>query len=1064
MKHFLLTSFFSFVLLLFMMEGALAQGITSASLTGMVTDAGGEGVPGANVIAVHEPSGTQYGAVTRLDGRYSIQGMRVGGPYTVRVSFVGYQTELVENINLKLGQTFELDLVLTEDGVELQEVEVTSSRNPVLNDERTGPATNISDAQINSMPSIARGLNDFTRLTPQATTSGTSGISFAGQNNRYNQFAIDGTVNNDVFGLSATGTNGGQTGVQPVSLDAIQEVQVVLAPYDVRLGGFTGGGINAITRSGNNSFEGSLYFFGNNENLVGKSPDEERVPLDEYTDFQTGFRLGGPVVKDKLFFFVNGEITRRTSPLLFTPGTGTSNITLDELQRVEAVTDRFNYEPGQYSEINDERNSNKLFARIDWNISQDHHLTLRHSYTYGEELNNSRNPNLVRFFNNGVFFPSTTNSSVMELRSKLSSNLSNELRLGYTAVRDDREPLGAPFPSVTIRLGGGRQVQLGSEPFSVANQLDQDVFTLTNNLTLYQGRHTLTFGTHNEFFSTYNLFIRENYGAYLYNSLEEWETVGTANEVYPVNFNYSYSRTNNPQQGAEFNAYQLGFYVQDEFQATTDLRLTFGLRLDLPTFNDEPTENPAFNQAFAEFGVGTNRVPGMQAMFSPRLGFNWDATGDKSTQIRGGVGVFTGRVPFVWISNQYTNTGNEFGRVFVARGNESPQNPGDFPEEFRFRADPFNQPEAPFFGLSERVSEINVTDPDFKFPQVLRGNLALDQLLPGEIIATLEGIYSKNLNNIDYRNLNIQEAGTLAGPDTRRYFSGYENEEFNDVILLTNTSEGYSYSLTGQLQKFFETGLNASLAYTYGRSRDINGGSSSQAFSNWRYVENVNGANDPQLGWSDFDIRSRVVGSLGYRQEFAEIFSTTFSLFYNGQSGIPFSYVYDGDLNNDRTFGNDLLYVPASSEDIAFVGNPEEQQAQWEALNSYIEGDDYLSTVRGQYVERNAARLPWTNQFDARFMFEVKLNTGGEIENSLQFTFDVFNVGNLLNRNWGRQYFVSNNSFSLIEFEEYEELEGGGLLPLFSYDGGGLTDGTPYFVSDFNSRWRGQLGVRYLFQ
>lgn len=1066
MKQNLLTSLSFLCVLLFLAGDLLAQGVTSAGITGVVTDTGGDGLPGANVRAVHVPTGTAYGVATDLNGRYTMQNMRVGGPYTVTVSFVGYEAQLFENINLKLGQTFDLDVVLSDEGVSLAEVEVTSSRNPVLNSERTGAATNISDEQLNSLPTISRGLNDFTRLTPQASTAG-SGVSFGGQNNRYNQFAIDGTVNNDVFGLSATGTNGGQTGVQPISLDAIQEVQVNIAPYDVRQGGFTGGGINAITRSGTNRFKGSVYFFGNNERLVGRSPDEDRTRLDEYTDYQAGLRLGGPIVKDKLFFFVNAEITDRASPLLFRPGTASSNISVDELERVVDVAERLGYDPGNYGSITDQRSSEKIFGRLDWNINDNNQLTLRHSYVYGEELDYSRSPNSVSFANRGVFFPTTTNTSVLQLNSRIGTSMSNELRVGFTAVRDNRDPLGQPFPAVNIRLDGGRSINLGSEPFSVANQLDQDVLTLTNNFTMFRGKHTITFGTHNEFYSTYNLFIRQNYGAYQYNSLEDFETVGTPGEVIPRQFDYSYSRTENPLQGAEFSAFQLGFYAQDEYQVSRDFKLTGGLRIDIPTFSEQPTANPAFNEAFAEYDVATDQVPGAEVMVSPRLGFNWDATGDKSTQLRGGVGIFTGRIPFVWISNQYTNTGNEFGRVRLSGSR--------VPADFTFEPDPFDQPQASELGLSEGVSEINVTAPDFKFPQVFRANLAVDQLLPGGIVGTLEGIFTKNMNNIDFKNLNVLEDGRLDGVDNRVFYSDdYANENFNDVILLTNTSLGYSYSLTGQLQKFFENGLNTSIAYTYGQSKDINGGTSSQAFSNWRYVENVNGPNSPELGYSDFDVRSRIVGSFGYSLEYWNGWSTSFSLFYNGQSGVPLSYVYNGDLNNDGTFGNDLIYVPQDASEFTFgtynrdtreleVYDAATQSQLADELDAYIDGDDYLSTIRGAYAERNGARLPWTNQFDARLMQEIGVNFGGKTTHRLQLTLDIFNVGNLLNKEWGRQYGVSNNSFSLIDVAGIQENADGTRTPIYDFTGRSLNDGNPYFVQDFFSRWRGQVGVRYIF-
>ncbi|QDH78696.1 hypothetical protein FKX85_06460 [Echinicola soli] len=1061
MKQLLLKSLFAMTILLTGVSSLYGQGITTASMSGVVEDPNGETLPGANVVAIHTPSGTRYGASTRVDGRFAIQGMRVGGPYTVEVSYIGFEKAVVNNINLQLGQAYGLDVVLQEEGLEIEGVEVLATRSPIINDERTGAATSISNEQINSLPSISRSLSDFTRLTPQASTAG-SGTSFAGQNNRYNQFAIDGTVNNDVFGLSASGTNGGQTGVQPISLDAIEQVQVVIAPYDVRQGGFTGGGINAITRSGTNNYEGSVYYYSNNQNLVGKSPNEERTKLDSYTDYQTGFRLGGPVVKDKLFFFVNGEVTSRTQPLLYQPGSGNSNISIDEMERVASVAERLGYDPGPYGAYSDVTSSEKIFARLDWNINQDNKLTLRHSYVYGENIDGSRSPNSANFYNYGQFFPSTTNSTVLELTSNFRSNISNELRIGYTSVRDDRDYLGDPFPAINVRLSGGRSINLGSEPFSTANQLDQDVLTITDNLTLFKGRHTLTFGTHNEFYSTYNLFIRQNFGAYSYYSIEDFETVGTPGEVLPRSYDYSYSRTDNPQQGAEFNAFQLGFYAQDEYQATRDLKLTAGLRLDIPTFSEKPSVNEQFNEEFSEYGVATDQMPGAQLMISPRVGVNWDVNGNGTTQVRGGIGLFTGRVPFVWLSNQYTNTGNEFGRVSLFRNEGNDEGEFEDVSDFTFVPDPYGQPDAADLGESLSSSEINVTDKDFKFPQIFRVNGAVDHQFPGGLIATFEAIYTKNLKNIDYRNLNKEEAGNLqGGPDNRVVFeSAYMSGNFTDVLLLTNTNKGYAYNLTAQLQKSFEGGLSLSAAYTYGESKDVNGGTSSQAYSNWRYIESVNGGNSTELGFADNNIRSRVVASVNYKINYKNGSSTSIGLFYNGQSGVPLSYIYDGDINNDRTNGNDLIYVPASADEINFVGSSSEQASQWNRLNTFIEGNEYLSSRRGQYVERNGDKLPWTNQVDLRFMHEFKLATVGETNHRLQLSFDVFNLGNLISKDWGRQYSVSNNSFSLINFEGYED---GGYVPTYSYDGSGLSDGNPYFVSDFLSRWRGQIGIRYIF-
>ncbi|MDO6389986.1 TonB-dependent receptor [Pontibacter sp. BT731] len=1034
-----------------------AQGTTTAAMNGVVQDQNGSPLPGATVIAVHTPTNTQYVAATNAEGRYNIQNMRVGGPYTVRTSYVGYQEQRVDNINLTLGQNYRLDLTISESTTTLGEVQITATQDKVINSDRTGAATNVSTEQLESLPTISRSLNDFTRITPQATTSG-SGISFAGQNNRFNNFSIDGTVNNDVFGLSASGTNGGQTGVQPISLDAIEAIQVVIAPFDVRQSGFTGGGINAITRSGSNQFTGSAYYFGNNERLVGKSPDDSRTRLPDFTDYQTGLRIGGPIIKDKLFFFVNGEKTKRVAPLLFEPGTPGSNITVDEATRALNVANRLGYDPGSFRGIDDETRSDKIFARLDWNITDNHQLTLRHSYVYGENIDNSRTPNALRFSNNAEYFPSTTNSSVLQLRSQFGGQYANEAIIGFTAVRDDRDIIGAPFPSVLVRLAGGRTIALGGEPFSGQNQLDQDVLTITDNFNLFLGKHTITLGTHNEFYKTYNLFIRQEFGAYEYNSLEAFEAIGTPAETAPGAFFRNYSRTDNRQQGAEFSAFQLGFYAQDEYAVLNNLKLTAGIRLDIPTFNDEPAANEEFNEAFRSRGLATDKTPGAQFMLSPRVGVNWDVMDDGNTQVRGGAGVFTGRAPFVWIANQYTNTGQMLGSLSLTSG--------PVLEQIRFNPDPNTQPTATTVGLSDRTAEINITDPDFKFPQLFRVNAAIDQRLPFNLVATLEGIYSKNLNNIYYQNLNLEQTGTLTGADNRPVFGRIQGNSFQDIIYLTNTSRGYGYSLTAQLQKsYVENGLSGSLAYTYSRAKDVNPGNSSQARSNWINVNQVEGLNNVREAFADNDVRSRVVAGLTYNLNYLGFAGTTISAFYNGQSGVPLSYIYNGDVNSDAGRTNDLIYIPGNASEINLVpyterdGTVVSAEQQWQALDAFISGNDYLSDRRGQYAERNEDRLPWTNQIDLRLMQDFYI---GQKENNhrLQLTLDVFNFTNLLNKDWGRQYTATFNAFQAIDFVGYEP---GTTTPRFNYTGRGLTDGDPFFVNDFSSRWRAQFGIRYIF-
>jgi hypothetical protein len=967
----------------------------------------------------------------------------------------------------------------------LNEVIVSAGKNNIINSERTGAAINVSNEVVASVPTISRGLKDFTKISPLANVSG-SGTSFAGSNNRYNQFAIDGLVNNDVFGLAASGTNGGQTGIEPISLDAIEEFQINIAPYDVRQGGFTGGGINAVTKSGTNKFTGSLYFYGNNQKLVGKNEPiaDTNKPVADYKDYQTGFTLGGPIIKNKLFFFVNGEITRQIYPLGNIPGTSSSSITVDEVNRVLAVLGNIapDYDPGAWENISDETNSNKLLVKLNWNISNKHKLVFRHSYTFGENIDNSRSSTALRFYNNGQYFPSTTNSTGLELNSILNGNMSNRLMLGYTRVRDDRDPLGDPFPQVTV-WNGGQSITFGSEYSSVANQLDQDIYSLTNDLTLFKGKHTITVGTHNEIYSFYNLFVQNIFGNYSYGpkttapaktGLENFETVGTIPETAPSYYaiSYSFDATDNPMQtkgAADWWAMQLGLYAQDEYQLMPDLQVTGGLRIDLPVFPMAPESNPQFNTTYYFDNVATGELPKSRIMWSPRIGFNWDVLGNKTLQVRGGTGLFTGRVPFVWISNQFSNNGQLNGTYSVGSSTSS-GTPISNPAGLTFTANPFAQKLATDLGKTPGRGAINVVDPGLKFPQVFRTNLAVDYKLPLDIVATVEGIFSKTYNNVNFVNLNrdVNPNFTFDGVDQRPRYTGTWNSAqrinsaYDEIIKFENTNEGYSYNIVVMLQKQFEKGFNAQASYTYGTSWDLNSGTSSVAYSNWRYVNNVNGLNDLELTRSNFDLGHRVTGLVSYKIEYAnKMLSTLVSLYYNGQSGQPVSWIYNGDMNNDGA-SNDLIWIPAEQSEINLIDISGGKTAaeQWADLDAFIEGDKYLSAHRGEYAERNAARLSFSHQFDFRILQDIKVDIAGT-GNKLQLSLDILNVGNLINRKWGENRYLSNQQFSLITFKGLASSTSS--TPTFNYAPTGMTNGEAYSVADISSRWRMQIGLRYVF-
>jgi hypothetical protein len=1032
------------------------QGATTSSMGGTITDKAGEGLPGATVIAIHTPTNTQYVAPTNSEGRYNIQNMRVGGPYTIRVTFVGYQEVTREGVFLTLGQTQRLDINLSEATTTLQGVEISGRRDPVINAGRTGAETTVTREQIQRLPTLSRSLNDFTRLNPQANGGGSSSIG--GSNNRYNNLTIDGAVNNDVFGLSTTGTPGGQSGTQPIALDAIQEIQVVVAPYDVTLGNFTGGGVNAITRSGTNDLSASIYGFGRNEKTVGKSVTEPRTKADEFYNYNTGFRVGGAVVKDKVFFFVNGEIARNSQPLSFLPGTSTSLANVDTLNLIaNYARSRYGYDPGTFGEINRRTESNKIFGRLDFNISQNHQLTVRHNYVKAFDDNITRSSVLVRFGNNAYRFDNSTNSSVIELNSRL-GRYSNKLLLSYTRIRDSRGTSGELFPQFQINSSGNQYV-LGTERSSYANELDQDITEVTDNVTAAFGKHTLTAGTHNEFFKFRNLFLNNGNGFYTFRSAKNFLN-DRASRVQAA-----YATADNGE--AKFSAAQLGFYVQDQYSPIENLRLTAGLRVDVPVFFDKPAYNAGVEgqTAFDRYGnINTQNVPGGQLLWAPRVGFNWDVNNDAKVQVRGGTGIFTGRVPFVWISNSYTNSGMIQGSLDVNNSTTgTPTNPVRYLPSIETDVTKIPATYSP-----TPTTQINVLADDFKLPQVWRTNLAVDFRLPGDIVATVEGIYTKTRNDIYYRDINLTDPiGRLAGPDQRPvYASGNArrfDQRYTNVYLLDNTNKGYRYNATAQLQKQFTNGLSTTLAYTYGVSKEINSGSSSTASSNFSFNQIQFDPNNPELGYSRNDQRHRILATGGYTFHYGgETFATGISAVYEGLSGQTLTYLYSQDLNGDGNTGNDLIYIPRDvrnrNEIILQASEGRTVEQVQDQLDAFIENDPYLRSHRGQYAERFGPRMPWTHQVDVRLTQDFNFMAGGK-KNTIQITFDIQNIGNLVNKDWGHQYSVQNNATELLRVAS----TGVNRQPEFTFPSTFATNNRSYDIAPFASRWQGQLGVRYIF-
>ena len=1067
---------FSAALFLFAAGTLFGQGTTTSGMNGRVSDTDANSLPGATVIAVHTPTGSQFGGITDDKGYYRLPNMNVGGPYKITVTFIGFEAFEKKGIYLTLGQTFRLNVTLGESQTVLAEVAILGSRvtdYDAFDGNRTGAETNVSSEQIAMMPTVNRDLTDFTRLTPQASVGDNGSISIAGVNNRYNAISIDGAVNNDVFGLSATGTNGGQTGGTPVSMDAIEQFQVTIAPYDVRQSGFAGASINAVTRSGSNQVKGSAYYFMRNEGLAGLTPTDDetvdREKLDNFSSSTYGFRIGAPIIKNKLFIFANLEIQRDETPLGFDFSTYQGNSDRAAIDQVTAKLQSLGYEPGDWENKRRSLDSDKFLIRLDWNINQHHKLMARHSYTNLEAIRaNASSSRSIGYQNNSEYFPSKTNSTSVELKSNF-DGFSNNLILGFTAVRDDRDPLGENFPALRIYDGSGT-IYAGSEPYSTANQLDQDVFTFTDNFTLYKGKHSITFGANIEYSKTYNLFMRKNFGEYRYSNVADFLTVtgagdGSGGEVPAYQYERGYSLVDDitgdgSAAAADFSMLQWGIYGQDDIQVNDNFKVTVGLRIDMPMFLQDPEEDTHFNTVtkpaieaagWDMMGAQAGQMPKSQLLFSPRLGFNWDISKNASTQLRGGLGIFTSRIPLVWPGGSYTNNGITIGGVYHR---------SSWGDDIYFRPDWNNQYKAADFGGTDAAygGQMDLFAKDFKFPQVFRVNAALDQKLFWGTTLTLEGIFTKTINNVNYFNMNVSPDPEydLTGADTRPYWDASPiDSDYTRVMVGANTNEGYAYNFTVQLQKL-SPGFTGSIAYTFGTSMAVNDGTSSQNSSQWRYMEQVNGLNNLELSYSDFDLGHRIVGFASYHFEWLNHLGTTFSLFYNGQSGKRYSYVYNdyGDLNGNGESDNNLIYIPATSSEISL------NDGSWADLDAYIEADPYLSKHRGEYAERNGARTPFTHIFDFKIIQDIFTNFGSDRRHTLQLTFDIFNLGNMINKNWGRRYWVSNDAYKLIDFYDFDT---DGTTPIFEFD---APNGDPWNIDDSgiqSSRWQAQFGVRYIF-
>lgn len=1074
---------------------ALAQ-VTTSTLTGKITDSDQKGLANATIEAVHEPSGTRYRTLSQANGSYAIPGMRIGGPYTVTISFVGKGSETYSDIYLQLATPMIINTAMKDGDATLKEVVVTSAaskKGKLISVDRKGTVTNISRRTLETMPTLSRSLTDFTKLTPQAR-----GTSFAGMDDRFNNLTIDGSIFNNSFGLQSL--PGSQTNSTPISLDALEEIQVSLAPYSVREAGFTGAGINAVTKSGTNAFHGSVFYNQRSEKYVGDNANGSPVIVADFDVKQFGFRLGGPIIKNKLFFFVNAEAERRSDPgVAFKSndnnGTTDANETRVKKSDLDALSTflqtKFNYDPGVYEGYSLKTYSNKALAKLDWNINDVHKFSFRVNYlrSYRDvPVSNSggfngRRDNLfaMNFSKNNYKINNDIYSAIAEFNSNFSNRMSNNLIFGFTANRDYRSSESAQFPLVDILEGGRNYITFGYEPFTPNNRLNTNTFQISDNLTLYRKKHTYSTGFNFEAFKFYNAFTPTLYGQFVFRSLADFYTSANAfianpnMATNPVQLQqYTLSHSTLPGGGiwaATTKAYQAGFYAQDEFAPFKNFNITYGFRMDIPFFaqtglRNDSVANYVFKDDLGNYlPLRTDKLPKAKALFNPRIGFNWDVTGKKQTQIRGGVGLFSGRPAFVWISNQMGNTGVQSGQI--SQNNTTAY--AFSTNVTRHIPSTITSP-APSYNIA-------VTDKDFKFPQIVRGNIAIDQQLPWNLVASAEFMYSKFVNNVNYINANLREAtDVLKGADNRPKFGGFGlagaaannanriNIKITDATVMNNNNDGYTGNLTFKLERPFRKNFSWMLAYNHGFAKDLIS-AGSIAFSSWSQNVSVRGNNHPDLAFSNNDQRHRFVGNVSYRFEWLKDKSmgTTFTLFYESRNQGRVSYLVSGDLNGDQISGNDLIYVPNHANEIYFTpttiaGVTYTAQQQADAFWAFVNQDKYLSTRKGQYAERNGFLLGMVQRWDLSVSQDISRKIRG-MKHSMQLRMDIFNIGNLLNNRNGVGDVINTNTpltFAGVDANGYPLYRMTAVNNSLNYKSTRKSVG-------LGDVWQMQLGIRYSF-
>ncbi len=1074
---------------MFSYEGIAQE--TTATLSGTIADSKGNPLSGATIALRHEPTGFATSSASNNKGLVVIPNLKPGGPYTISISFTGFKTQVLDNVQLNLGSNPDLNISMLEDSKEIKEVVVTGSKKPQLS------GVTVGKEQMKILPSLGRSLSDFTRLTPQSNNN-----SFAGSNFRYNNLTIDGAINNDAIGFSNSfggQSGGGQSGAagagtrtNPYSIDVIQEVQVQLAPYDVKLGNFTGGSVNAVTKSGSNQFHGSVYSYGRNGSLVGKSVDGLKTKIgSDFYEYQSGATVSGPIAKNKAFFIVNYESTRRQEPTFYNAGDPGSAISLTDAANIyNFLKTKYNYDAGAYQgSYKLFTNSDKLFARLDFKLNDKNTLTLRSIYTNGWGNNLERTSTNFQFGSTDFTQYTKNWNSTAELKTKFSNNLNNQLLVSYINVHEYRTFPGTLAPFMDI---GSGQVWAGTWREASIYNMKQRTFEFSDNLTFTKGIHKFTLGTHNEFYNLNYGFVNSWNGRWEYSNTANFladkpsriRGAFTTDPKYPNNRDDIYNNTPNP-----FTVSLLSAYLQDEISISKRFKLTPGLRVDYSGVGSQPAKDSALNSiveyqspnptyTHTPFSELNNQWLG-KANLSPRLGFNWDINGNQSVVLRGGSGIFVGRMPFAWLGYAYTLNGSTYGNIDYRPNGKTVPLAID-PQNLRDTVNKYGGASA------SNTREVDIIDNNFKLPRIWRSNIAADIKFGNGYKLTVDLLYTKTLYDVKFQQINIKDSVQYftSGPtQSPVYVGGKLYSGYSNAYYLTNTKEGYRYNATVQLSKTTSNikvgnhlmNLNWFAAYTYGMSKDVSNGIRNSFQSNYEVNPSII-PSSPQLSYSNFDLRHRIVGNLSGIFSWNAMNVSSLSFFYSGQSGSPYSVIYSASGN---PFGNaanaNLPYIPKNQSDIRladYVVNGQVYTAtqQWNDLNNLIEGDNYLKTRRGQYAERNGMRTPWNHQLDMKLMHEFKFSKTNK-QHSLQVSLDIFNVLNLLNNNWGHINFVTNvNNYTANLLAFAKDVNGvspgkpsSGYLPTFNFVKPTGLNNHYYTVDPMNSRWQGQLGVKYNF-